>query len=297
MNHADEKVPTLEMPGAISPRYWWIQAGILAALVLVLYNRILARLASQWESDPNFSHGFFVPLFSLFVIWQMRKKLAAIPSSPSWLGLPIMVGALMLLTVGVLGAELFLSRSSLVFLLGGILVYFFGWLHFRALLFPWAFLFLMIPIPALIFNQIAFPLQLFASQVASGLLELVGVPVLREGNVIRLPTMTLEVVEACSGIRSLVSLGTLAVMYGFFLEPRVTLRVVLALSAIPIAVLANSLRIMGTGVLGYYWDPSKAEGFFHNFSGWVIFVLSLALLLLVHRGMALVTRWKGRTAS
>jgi exosortase len=297
MNPAEEKVATLEMPGPISERTGWLQAVLVVGLIAFIYRHIGARLILQWWNDPNFSHGFFVPLFSLLVFWQNRKELSAIPRSPSWMGLPLMAGALVILTLGVLGAEMFLSRSSLVFLIGSMIVYFFGWPHFRALLFPWAFLFLMIPIPALIFNQIAFPLQLFASQVSSGLLELGGVPVLREGNVIRLPTMTLEVVEACSGIRSLVSLGTLAVMYGYFLESRIAVRVVLALSAIPIAVAANSLRIMGTGVLGYYWDPDKAEGFFHTFSGWVIFVLSLGLLFLVHRLIAIGLRWKEKRAS
>jgi exosortase len=297
MNHADQDISTLPMESTDSGRLWWIQAGILLALVALLYSSILAQLAAQWWDDPNFSHGFFVPLFSAFVLWQERKKLAAIRRSPSWIGLLVMAGALIVLIVGVLGAEKFLSRSSLVFLLGGMCLHFLGVSLFKATLFPWAFLFLMIPIPAIIFNQVAFPLQLLASQLASGLLELISVPVLREGNVIRLPTMTLEVVEACSGIRSLVSLGTLAIMYGYFLEPRVWLRVVLALSAIPIAVIANALRIMGTGVLGYYWDPDKAEGFFHTFSGWVIFVLSLGLLFLTHRVLSVIARWKERRVS
>jgi exosortase len=140
----------------------------------------------------------------------------------------------------------------------------------------------MIPIPAILFNQIAFPLQLMASQSAAWLLPLLGVPTLRLGNVIQLPVMTLEVVEACSGIRSLVSLTTLAIIYGYLLDNRVARRVILAFSAIPIAVIANSLRIVGTGVLGEYWDPEKAEGFFHTFSGWLIFVVSLLMLFAVH---------------
>jgi exosortase len=115
------------------------------------------------------------------------------------------------------------------------------------------------------------------------LLPLLGVPVLREGNVINLPAMPLEVVEACSGIRSLLSLVTLAIIYGYLVETRTWVRVVLALAAIPIAVAANSLRIVGTGLLVQYWDPDKAEGFFHTFSGWLIFVVALAMLVLFHR--------------
>src|SRR5207237_10326972 len=167
------------------------------------------------------------------------------------------------LVIGVLGAELFLSRISLLLLIAGLIVYFRGWQFFRAILFPWAFLVLMIPIPAIVFNQITFPLQLLASRVAAGVLPWAGVPVLREGNVIMLPDMALEVAEACSGIRSLLSLATLAIIYGYLLEPRKMIRVLLAMAAVPVAVAANSLRIVGTGLLIQYWDPDKAEGFFH----------------------------------
>jgi exosortase len=247
-----------------------------------LYAATLQRLVLTWYEDPDFSHGFFVPLFSAFVIWTNRRQLAQLEPRPSWWGLLAVSGALLVLIVGLLGAELFLARSSLVLLLGGLVIHFLGWSFFRALLFPLAFLFLMIPIPAILFNQIAFPLQLFASQLAAELLALLSVPVLREGNVIRLPTMTLEVVEACSGIRSLVSLTTLAIIYGYLMEPRVWKRVILALAAVPIAVAANGLRIVGTGLLGEYWDPDKAQGFFHTFSGWLIFVLSLLMLFALH---------------
>ena len=158
----------------------------------------------------------------------------------------------------------------------------------RELKFPLAVLLLAIPFPAIVFNQITFPLQLLASQLASDLLPLLGVPVLREGNVIQLPVMQLEVAEACSGIRSLMSLFTLAVFYGYFLERTTGRRVILALASIPIAVAANAARIVGTGLCVQYWDPEKALGFFHEFSGWVMFLISLACLYLVHRAMRLV---------
>jgi exosortase len=167
-------------------------------------------------------------------------------------------------------------------------VFFLGWSYQRAILFPWAFLLLMIPIPSILFNQITFPLQLFASKAAATVLPWLGVPVLREGNIIQLPAMPLEVAEACSGIRSLLSLGTLAIIYGYLLEKRNSARIALALSAIPIAVVANSSRIVGTGLLVQYWDPDKAEGFFHTFSGWLIFVVSLAMLFAVHRILKLI---------
>jgi len=274
-------------------RDWW-QWLVLATLIVLLYYSIVTRLIQQWINDPNFSHGFFVPLFSAFVIWNERKRLAELEERPSWWGAVIVALALCVLVLGVLGAELFLSRSSLVLLLGGLLIQFRGWNWFRALIFPWAFLFLMIPIPAIIFNNIAFPLQLLASKLASATLSLLGVPVFREGNVINLPAMSLEVVEACSGIRSLMSLGTLAVIYGYFLESGAWRRVLLAVSAIPIAVAANSLRIVGTGLLGQYWDPEKAQGFFHTFSGWLIFVMSLGLLFSLHGLLRVGEHWLAR---
>jgi exosortase len=259
------------------------QAIVLVGLIAVLYRSILWKLVGHWWMDPNFSHGFFVPLFSAFVVWREREELAQVPVRPSMTGLVIIGAALLALVVGVLGAELFLSRSSLILLIGGLVIYFAGWRFFRAILFPWLFLFLMVPIPAIVFNQITLPLQFFASQVAAGILRLLGVPVLREGNIIMLPSMPLEVAEACSGIRSLMSLGTMAIIYGYFADTKLWRRVVLALVAVPIAIAANALRIVGTGLTVQYWDPDKGQGFFHEFSGWLIFVASLTMLLAVHQ--------------
>jgi exosortase len=270
-------------PQPVLKRVWWWQATLLLFLVGWLYSSILFHLAKQWLNDPNFSHGFFVPAFSLLVLWQNRAHLAREPREPSSWGLLIVAFALLVLFVGVLGAELFLSRISLLLLIAGLVIFFRGWHLFRAVLFPWAFLILMIPIPAIVFTQITFPLQILASKVAALLLPIAGVPVLREGNVIYLPAMPLEIAEACSGIRSLLSLTALAIIYGYLSETRVWVRVVLTLASIPIAVAANSLRIVGTGLLVQYWDPDKAEGFFHTFSGWLIFVVSLAMLFLLHR--------------
>ena len=267
------------------------QAVALLLLLGWLYASILARLFLQWvgpNRDPNFEHGIFVPLFALFVLWQDRKKLEPIVPAPSWSGLPLVVLSLLMLVLGVLGAELFFSRVSLLVLLAGLIVLFQGWTLFRAVLFPWALLILMIPIPSLILQQITFPLQLRAARLATGLLELVGVPVLRQGNVIVLASMPLDVAEACSGIRSLLTLVTLAIIYGYLAETRTWVRVVLALAAVPIAVAANSFRIFGTGLLVQYWDPDKAVGFFHAFSGWLIFVVALIMLFAVHRLITLL---------
>jgi exosortase len=291
------ELPTARPPSGSSrvvpsPAPLW-QIGILAAVSLWLYWTTISHLVRQWWSDPNFSHGFFVPLFAAFVIWQERDRLAALPRRPSWSGLGIVALALTLLIIGQLGAELFLARFSLLVLLAGTIVLFAGWNFFRALLFPWAFLLLMIPIPSLIFNQITFPLQLQASRVATFALRVFGVPILREGNIINLPAMSLEVAEACSGIRSLMTLLTLAIIYGYLAERRVGVRWILALSAIPIAIVANSVRIIGTGLLVQYWNPEKAEGYFHASWGLIIFVLSLLMLYLLHMLIRFLMRERG----
>jgi exosortase len=280
-----ETVPEVSGPDLVSVKSW--RLCVLGALLAALYVGILARLVGQWWADPNFSHGFIVPIFSAFVLWQRRERLAALPLRPSWAGIPILAAALALLVIGTLGAEQFVSRISLLFVIAGLVLLFLGWSHMRAALFPWAFLVLMIPLPSLVFNQITLPLQLLASKLAASLLQTASVPVLREGNVLQLPAMSLEVAEACSGIRSLLSLITLALIYGYWMERRLWVRAALVLAAVPIAVLANGFRIVGTGLCVHYWNPERAQGFFHIFSGWIVFLVSLGLLFLVHHAM----RW------
>lgn len=258
------------------------QLAILGVLCVWLYGPMLAHLVGQWWDDPNFSHGFFVPLFSVFVVWQERARLARQSPDPSWSGLLVLGFAACVLMVGQLGAELYLARFSLLLVLAGLIVLFLGWNFFRAILFPWAFLILMIPIPAIIFNQITFPLQLLASSLATATLRMFGVPVLRDGNLIVLPQITLEVAEACSGIRSLMSLVTVAVIYGFLAEKRLWVRWLLVIFSVPIAVAANSIRIIGTGMAEQYWSVNKADGVSHASWGWFIFVISLFMLYALH---------------
>jgi exosortase len=277
---------------SLSP--WFSRNGTLALgsvtiglLVAVVYYQVLGKLVTDWWQIPDFSHGFLVPIFAAYLLWEKRSILLATKIAPSWSGIAVMALGLAVLLLGVYGSELFLSRVSLVILLAGLTLCFGGRLLLKELRFALLVLLLAIPIPAILFNQITFPLQLLASRLASDLLPLFAVPVLREGNVIVLPLMKLEVAEACSGIRSLMSLFTLAVFYGYFMEKSVWRRVALILASIPIAIAANALRILGTGLCVQYWDPDKAMGFFHEFSGWVIFLVSLGCLYLVHRMMLL----------
>ncbi|MCU1222813.1 MAG: eight transrane protein EpsH [Edaphobacter sp.] len=283
----EERVPLGANPsGIFSPRNR-VPFAIIVVLLVAVYFRIAIKLFVDWYNIPDYSHGFLVPLFSVFLLWDKRKILNSTPVKQSWNGVVLIVLAIAVLILGVYGVDLFTSRISFVIMLAGLVWTLFGRAVLRELRFPLLVLLLAIPFPAIIFNQITFPLQLLASRLASQILPLLGVPVLQEGNVIQLPIMKLEVAEACSGIRSLMSLFTLSVFYGYFLEKTTRRRVLLALASIPIAVTANVARIVGTGLCVQYWDPQKALGFFHEFSGWVMFVISLGCLYVVHRIMRL----------
>ncbi len=261
---------------------WPFWIGAVTVFLVVLYGPILKALAIDWWTDPNYGHGFLVPVFSAFVLWRERKRISKVDIRPSNLGVFAMLCAIGLLLVGSLGAELFSTRISFLVMLGGIVLFLTGWRMLRAVLFPLAFLILMIPIPVLIYNQITFPLQLMASRFATFWLQLINVPVLREGNLIILPNYTLEVVDACSGIRSLMTLITLAIAYGYLVETKKWIRWVLVIIMVPIAIVSNSIRILGAGLLTYHFGPRMAEGFFHEFSGWVIFVAALLLMFACH---------------
>ena len=258
------------------------QVIILFALLWLLYGHIVVLLVQQWSDDPNYSHGFFVPICSAILLWVHRKAWMETTLEPSASGILFALAAMALLVVGTLGAELFLPRVSLCLLLGGLVVYFAGWPMLRAVKAPWLVLFLMIPLPVIIFNEFAFPLQVLATKSATSLLDLLQVPVLREGNIIILPSMSLDVVEACSGLRSLMSLITVATFYGLFFERRIWMRCLLVLFAVPVAVFANALRIVFSALLAQYVNRQLAEGFFHAFSGFLLFLLSFAALTGFH---------------
>lgn len=281
-------------PSAVEKRiHWGIWVSVLTVLLFVLYGPVLVHLVLNWWENPDYSHGFLVPVFSGYILWKQRDRLSKIRPNPSNFGLLVMLGAIGLLLLGSLGAELFSSRVSFLVLIAGIVLFLAGWRMLRAVSFPLCFLILMIPIPVIIYNQITFPLQLLASRFATFCLQLVNVPVLREGNLIILPNYTLEVVEACSGIRSLMTLITLAIAYGYLVEDRRWIRWVMVAIMIPIAIVSNSIRILGAGLLTYHFGPSMAQGFFHEFSGWVIFVAALLLMFACHWVLRKIAGRKG----
>lgn len=286
----ENMAPAIQLPAipkvhSSLKRVGWASVPITALMVAVYYH-VLVKLVTDWWEIPDFSHGFLVPIFAAYLVWTKKERLRETKIAPRWSGLAIIAIGLMVLLLGEYGAELFLSRVSLVIVLAGLVLCFGGSQLLKELRFALLVLLMAIPIPAIVFSQITFPLQMLASKLASALLPLFGVPVLREGNVIVLPAMRLEVAEACSGIRSLMSLFTFSIFFGYFVEKSNLRRIVLALASIGIAIAANGLRILGTGLCVQYWDPDKAVGFFHEFSGWVMFVVSLGCLFIVHRAMS-----------
>jgi exosortase len=263
-------------------RDWIVWSAVLVSLVALLYGSVLKVLVLQLWFDPDYGHGLFVPLFSGYILWRQHDRWMRSEIKPTNLGLLVMIGAVGLLFAGSLAAELFTSRLSLVVLLAGMILFLAGWELLRAVSFPLSFLIFMIPVPVIVYNQITFPLQLVASRLASSALELVHVPVLRDGNVLILSNYSLEVVEACSGIRSLMALISLAIAYGYLAEPRRWVRYVLVVMTVPSAIVSNAIRIMGAGVLAHRFGPTAAEGFLHEFSGWLIFLGALGFMLVCH---------------
>ncbi|HUK34194.1 MAG TPA: exosortase A [Vicinamibacterales bacterium] len=272
-----------------SPKGRLLAAGIVIVGFAVLYWQVLTKLVMDWYNDDNYSHGFLIVPIAAYFAWERRDRLKAAARNPSILGLFVVIASIGVLLAGILGSELFLTRISIVGVLVGAVLFMFGWRHLRILTFPLAFLLLMIPIPAILFNQIAFPLQLLASRFGETVMSAADVPVLREGNVLILANTTLEVAEACSGIRSLVSLLTLAIVLGYFSDRRMWVRVAVALSSIPVAVVTNGLRVAGTGIAAHRFGPAAAEGFIHEFSGWLVFVAAFALTIVIQRLISVVS--------
>ena len=249
--------------------------GALALAILglaFLYGNVLTGLVRAWRTNDDYSHGFLVAPLCAYLVWERRHRLAALEIRPSLAGLAIVVLSLLVFVTGELGAEMFLARVSLIGVVAGSVMFVLGPTHTRILALPLGLALLAIPLPAILFNRLAFPLQLMASRVAETSLSAFDVPVLREGNLIFLATATLEVAEACSGIRSLMSLLTLGM--------------------IPIAIIANAARVAGTGFMAHFAGEAAADSFFHFFAGWLVFMAAVMMLFLLQR----LLRWAGAHA-
>lgn len=262
-----------------SLRQYRIQLVLTLLFLAAVYHGIVPEMVQQWYEDENYSHGFVVPLIAGYFIYEKRHEILQAEVRPWWPGFLLLAAGMLQLILGYLGSEFFTMRSSLVVILSGLTLFLFGTGLFRLMLLPLGYLFFMVPLPYIIYDMVAFPLKLFVTKASIATLKLMGVVVMREGNIIMLPLTTLEVADACSGIRSLISLLALAVAYAFFLRVSPIRRGLLVLSAIPIAIFTNALRVIGTGLLAQYWGAKAAEGFFHEFAGLAVFVVAITLLI------------------
>jgi exosortase len=280
MEALSEQVQAPSVP-ATSPPIKWSAIAWFAVLLVTAFFPILKKLVDQWATDDDVSHGFFVPLVAGYIVWQRREQLAQIPAKPSWWGAVLLVWSGLQAYLGIMGAELFLQRTAFIEAIVGLLLLMGGWGLVRGLLFPLMLLPFMIPIPTVIYNQITFPLQLFASRVAENALDLLGIPVLRDGNILELASQKLSVAEACSGIRSLLTLTFLSLVYAYVFDKKLWMRWALLLCTIPIAIIANAGRVTITGILSEI-DKELANGIFHTMEGWVIFAIAFAMLATTH---------------
>lgn len=269
------------------PRNWiWPVATL--AVIFTVYAPVIDLMVQDWLHDENNSHGFIVPLVSAYLIWKRRDELLAKAVKPSWWGLAVAAGGAVMLVLGWLAGEYFTQRSSLIVVLCGCVIFWYGWGVMSVLAGPMAYLVLMVPIPAIIYDAAAFPLKLLVTKASVAFMKAVGIMVVREGNVMMFPNITLEVVNACSGLRSLTSLLAVGLAYiMLFVKARWQQYALVAL-IFPIALAANMVRVIGTGVLAQYFGAAAAEGFFHEFAGLVIFLASIAMLTAAH---GILSRW------
>ena len=260
----------------------------LVAVTIVLYWPVIVPMVKVWASDDNYSHGFLVPIISLYLAYMRKNELQTANIRPCTGGIALIAFGLLLLILGWAATEYLTMRSSLVFVISGLILYLLGWEIFKILLAPLCYLFLMVPIPAVLYDAAAFPLKLFVTNVSVLSMKALGIVVWQEGNILMFPNITLEVADACSGLRSIMSLLALGAAYAFVLHTKTRDRAILIVSTLPIAVLTNTLRVVATGVLAQFYGSAAAEGFFHEFAG--LFVFAAAVVMFVALGSAL-KRW------
>ena len=260
----------------------WAPFIWFSVLLLLSYAAVLYALGMNWTQDEDVSHGPFVPAVAAYIAWQRRQEFIDTPKVPNYWGLAVVGWAIFQLIIGTLGVELFLQRTSLIVAIAGIVLALGGTKILKLAAFPIFLLLFMIPLPKVIYGQITLPLQLFASSCAEHVLTFLNIPVLREGNILELANKKLNVVEACSGIRSLMALTFLSLFYGFFFDSKPWMKWALMFATIPIAILANASRVALTGILTE-WNPELADGFFHLLEGWVIFIVAGAMLFAAHK--------------
>lgn len=258
-----------------------IKIATISVALLLLYYPTFHMFLYDWSNDDNYSHGFLIPFIVGYLVWQKRRQLRSLIPAPSIIGLPVLFAGLSAYLIGTIGAEWFLKRASLIVVIAGIILYLYGTEFFKHLLFPLAFLFFMVPLPAIIYSAMAFRLQLFVSVISAKLIGLAGVAVFREGNILYVSSGPLAVEEACSGMRSIMALLALSALFAYLVYASRLKQWILVIAALPIAVITNVIRVTTTGILAHYWGKSFAEGILHESFGWMVFVIAFMLLFLL----------------
>jgi exosortase len=264
---------------------------LLLSLLVILNITILVGLVDDWYHDDNYSHGFLIIPIAIYLLYKKRNEIV-LPVKPSKLGLIVFVVACIGLIFGTAAKEFFTSRFSLVLAVTGVAIYYLGWVNFRKVWFPFFFLLFMIPLPATIYYSATLPMQIFATKVTHVILKVFGVPALRQGNIIYLPNYALEVAEACSGLRSLVTLLALAALIGYITLSGKIKPIILFVSAVPIAIALNIFRLVFTAVGAYAISTKLAEHFLHELSGIIVFFLALIIMLLFATLLRVKGDWK-----
>ncbi len=270
----------------------------MTAAFIALYHHTLAELVKDWTINDNYSHGFFIPLITAYLIWMDKDELKKYPIQQNNAGFILIFLGMAFHVVGNIGAELFIMRFSMIVTLFGISLTLFGGKVARHIMIPLGYLIFMIPLPTIIWNKIAFPLQLLASKLSAQMIDIIGIPVFREGNILHLPNTSLEVVDACSGLRSLTSLLALSGAFAYIatLNKPVS-KWILFFSAVPIAIGINIVRLTSTAVMAKKMGPEAAQGFLHEMSGLIVFVIALIFLTLVYKILsAIEKRISGETS-
>jgi exosortase len=255
----------------------WLKVAIVLAVVAFLYTHVVIDMAQDWWNEPSQSQGLLIPPLAIYLAWLRRQAVLAVAPGMDSRGLMAVATACLMLLLGTVGAEFFLTRTSLVLLLVAFIWTFWGLGRLYVLAFPLLLLATMVPLPVLVYNSLAAPLQLFASNVSTELAQSLGVAVYRDGNIIHLANISLGVEEACSGLNSLSALIVASLLLGYLICARVGSRVILALLSIPLAIVVNIFRITGTALMADY-KPEFALGFYHSFSGWLVFLVGFGIL-------------------
>jgi len=278
-----DRPPLAVAPASLSQLSKLAPAAILLVVLLAVYIPVLIEMVRDWIRDPNYNHGFLIPVVSAYLLWTNRQKLRAQTRAPSLLGLLGLLAAGTMLILGTAGAEVFTQRMSFLLMLASLVLFLYGWGHLRLVGFPIAFMFFAIPLPYVIYYGLTGPLQALAAKLAVVGLKGAGIPAVVQGNMIHLPQTSLEVAEACSGIRSLYAFLAVGALVAQATPIPLWGRLCIFALTIPLSVAGNAVRVWGSGMGAYLIGPEATTGTVHELFGIVVFIVALGIFVLLKK--------------